>query len=142
VSDEVLDLSEVRSLARRLATIPKEFRGETRKAIRSVGQEMLRDGQRNAAWSSRIPGSMTMRVSFAGRRPGVSVRASLESAPHARVYEGILGDTFRHPLYGRDVWFSQQARPYLLPAVQAANEALVEDITRIVDEIHRKAGLL
>lgn len=139
----VLDLSEVRSLASRIGDIPRDFQREVRPALRGVGQDMLRDAQANSSWSSRIPGSIQLRVSLNGARPGVALRASVGSAPHARVYEGILGNSFRHPLFGdREIWYAQAARPYLLPAVQAANEALVEEITRVVDAVHRKTGLI
>nr|BFF17134.1 hypothetical protein GCM10025730_06550 [Promicromonospora thailandica] len=110
--------------------------------MRAAGQEMFSDARGDASWSSRIPGSLSLRVSLGGSRPGIAIRASLKSAPHARVYEGLLGDTFRHPLFGdRDHWYVERARPYLLPAVERQTEEIVAELTRIVDDVNAQAGL-
>jgi len=141
VSGDGLDLAEVQGLAARLARIPNDFRRETRKALQPVGQRILRDAQANASWSSRIPAAIALRVTLAGRRPGIALRVSVGQAPHARVFEGLLGDTFRHPLFGDEPWYAQAARPYALPAVVAGGEQIAEEIGRVVDAIHAKAGL-
>jgi hypothetical protein len=142
VSEEILDLGEVRGLAQRLGRIPKEFQPRTRRMIRAAGQEMRSDAAGNASWSSRIPSSLSLRVSLNSARPGISLRASLKAAAHARVYEGILGDVFRHPLFGdREFWYTQRARPYLLPAVERQTEQIVAELTRIVDDVNAQAGL-
>lgn len=136
------DLTDVRSLAARLAAIPKDFHAGIRKPLRTTGQAMLADARANADWSSRIPGSIALRVSLAGRGPGASLRASLKSAPHARVYEGILGPVLRHPLFGDvDHWYPGTARPYLLPAVQENTDRMITEISRLIDDVHRRAGL-
>ena len=137
-----IDTTEVKSLAARLSRIPKEFQAGVRKPLRAVGTALLADARANSTWSSRIPGSLSLRVTLNGRRPGVTVRASLKSAPEARVYEGILDDTFKHPLFGdRDNWYPQAARPYLLPAVEANTQRVVDEITRLVEDVERRAGL-
>ncbi|WP_402465792.1 hypothetical protein [Isoptericola aurantiacus] len=142
MSDDGIDLQEIRGLASRLAAIPKEFHREVRKPLRAAGQGMLNEARANAAWSSRIPASLSLRVTLSGRRPGISVRASLKAAPHARAYEGILDNPFKHPLFGDfEFWYSQAARPYLLPAVQEGTEQVVDAVTRVVDDVHARAGL-
>jgi len=142
VTDEILQLGEVRGLAQRLGQMPKQFQPRARRMMRSAGQDMLGDAKGNASWSSRIPGALTLRVALNGSRPGIAIRASLKAAAHARVYEGILGDTFRHPLFGdREFWYTQPARPYLLPAVERQTEQIVAELTRIVDNVNAQAGL-
>jgi hypothetical protein len=142
VTEEILEFGEVRSLAQRLSRMPKEFRAETRKILRGAAGPFLSDAQAAASWSSRVPGSLSVRVSLGARRPGVSIRASLKVAEHARVYEGILGDTFAHPLFGDDAhWYRQLARPYLLPALDRQSDRIVDEVTTALDDISRRAGL-
>jgi hypothetical protein len=142
VTAEILDLGEVRGLASRLAQIPQRFQPRARRMMRAAGQDVLGDASGNASWSSRIPASLSLRVSLKGNRVGIAVRASLKTAAHARVYEGILGDTFKHPLFGdREHWYTQAARPYLLPAVERQSEQIVAELTRIVDDVNAQAGL-
>lgn len=138
-----IDNGEFQSLAVRLARIPKEFARDVRKPLRKVGQEMLADARAKSSWSSRIPGSLSLRVALGGgRRPGVSIRSSLRAAPHARVYEGVLSDSFMHPLFGQDgPMYPEGARSFLLPAVQENTDRIVDEITRLVDDVHRRAGL-
>lgn len=136
-----IDLTEVRSLAHDLGRIPAEFHREVRKRIRTVGQDLLHEAQGDASWSTRIPQALSLRVSLSERRPGVTVRASLAKAPHARVYEGILEDVFRHPVYGHPWWVKAPARPYLLPAVERVERDLANTITEIVDDVFRRVGL-
>lgn len=137
-----MDLGEVRSLASRLTKVPQDFQRETRQILRSAGGPFLSDAQAEASWSSRIPGALSMRVSLSSRRPGITVRASLKAAPHARVYEGILGNNFRHPLFGdQEFWYQQLARPYLLPALDRQSDRIVDEVTEAVDDVSRRAGL-
>jgi hypothetical protein len=57
-------------------------------------------------------------------------------APHARPYEGITsrGSTFRHPVFGHDVWVEQETRPFLFPAVEAKKDAAVDLVKQAVRE--------
>ena len=142
MTGEILELGEVRGLAQRLGQIDKQFQPRARRMMRTAGQGMLSDAKGNASWSSRIPAALSLRVTLNAARPGIAIRASLKAAEHARVYEGILGDTFRHPLFGdRDFWYTQRARPYLLPAVERQTELIVNELTRIVDDVNAQAGL-
>jgi hypothetical protein len=61
--------------------------------------------------------------------------------PHARAYEGLLDDAFRHPLFGWDVWFDQQARPYILPAIDAAYPRIRSEVNDALAAAHRRVGL-
>ncbi len=139
---EGIDYTEIRMLYRALGRIPKEFRREMRPKLRDAARGILHDAAGAAMWSSRIPRSLSLEVSFSQRRPGVRVRASLSTAPHARVYEGILSSWFKHPLFGnRGYWFDEQARPFLLPAAQAGAEDVRRAAVEIVEEVNRRVGL-
>jgi len=137
-----IDYADVKLLDRQLARMPKEFHREARPRLRSAGQQILRDAaMRASSWSSRIPHSLSLVVSFSERRPGVRIRASLAVAPHARVYEGMVDDSFRHPVFGGDYWVDQSARPYLLPAVRMGQHYVIEAAVEAVNEAARRAGL-
>lgn len=138
-----LHFEDASDLLRALGRIPKELHREVRPRLRELGQDTMREAQANASWSSRIPRALSVRVSLNSRRPGVSIRASLKVAPHARALEGILDDPFKHPVFGDETtWVAQRARPYLLPATHAAGPRLRQTVVELLDEVHRRVGLL
>jgi hypothetical protein len=130
-------------LAARIGRIPEELQPRLRPVLREGGTRVKTVAAGNAAWSSRIPRSLMVRLRLGGRSPGVLVVARQSIAPHARAYEGMSGrgDTFRHPVMGdRDVWVSQAVRPFLAPAVDATREDVADDLVKAVDDTVRKAG--
>ena len=133
----------LRLVAADLARLPKEVHARLRPRLRRAGETTLRRAQANAAWSSRIPGALSLRVSFSKRAPGVTIVASTAAAPHARAFEGILRDSFRHPVFGiRDAaWVEQSARPYLRPAAQATGGMVVSESLAAVDEALTAVGM-
>lgn len=125
-----IESARVDFFAEQLRRVPEESRRAVRAAIVDATRGVRADAARRASWSSRIPGAITMRVSFTTAR--VEIRVNARRAPHARPYEGISGrTTFRHPVYGnRNVWVEQAARPFLRPAVDGR-------ITEIRDAVER-----
>jgi hypothetical protein len=138
-----LDLVEVRKLMAALEGLAPAARRAVGRLVRPMGQDVLREATANAAaFSRRIPGSLSLQIRLAGARPGIVIRASLAVAPHARAFEGLVEDVWKHPLFGdRDWWFAQQARPYMQPAVLAAIPRAQAELTAAINEIHRRAGL-
>jgi hypothetical protein len=110
-------------IARDIRNLTPETQKAVRPKLRKAGQLVADDAKQRASWSSRIPGTVRVRTSVRANRENVKVLAGNASAPHARPYEGLSsqGNTFRHPVYGRDTWVSQATRPFLFPAA-AANE--------------------
>lgn len=137
------DWSEMLHLSDRIAQVPKELRAGLRPAMREVGQKVLADARKNAAWSTRIPGALELRISTEGKNAGVVVQARKQDAPHARPFEGITqGSTFRHPVFGNtDVWVSQAARPFLLPAARAHKDEAVRVVLAAIDDALARAGV-
>jgi hypothetical protein len=71
------------------------------------------------------------------------LRINAEKAAHARPFEGLSRggrNVFRHRVFGTDTWVSQQTRPFLVPAVNAARAQAQEDIGFAVDDVARLAG--
>jgi hypothetical protein len=132
-----VDGREVISFSRQLQEVPKELRSELRKRIRSAADVIKTAAQSNASWSSRIPGAISVRTGF-GRGSAVRVVVSAKRAPHARAFEGITQDgrgTFRHPVFGRDVWVEQPTRPFLQPAVRQHQDRVVRDVQDAIDHV-------
>ncbi len=129
-------------VARALGETPKELRSSVRKAIRPIGEAVLARARLNAGWSRRIPGALTLRVSFS-RNPGVTVSARQKNAPHARPFEGITGrGSWRHPVFGnRDVWVSQSARPFLRPALDGERQHIAFQMEKAIEEAVTQSGL-
>ena len=135
--------SEYSQLATDLARLEPALRRRVGAKLRTAGQETLDVGRRNASWSRRIPGAMSMRFTTRGRFPGVIITVDANAAPHARPFEGIVRSAFKHPLFGdRNDWYEQAARPFLRPAAkqtgarvnrltrEAIDEALAETVSR------------
>lgn len=123
--------------ARDLRDMPKEIRRELAPTLRRVAQPIAAQARANASWSSRIPGAIRVAV----LKRGVSIRVSARKAPHARPYEGITGQTFRHPVFGdRDRWVAQRSRPFLEPAVKAHQAKVRDEIVKVVDDAARRHG--
>lgn len=132
---------EIRALLQALTNLPKDLHRLIRPALREAGQEILRTAAIDSMWSSRIPHALELRVSLASRRPGVYIRVNSKKAPHARPFEGLLADSWRHPVFGnRDTWVEQRARPFLLPAVRRGAPAARALIADAVDRAIAQQG--
>lgn len=103
-----------------MASIPKDARKNLRRELRKAAGPLLREIRSNASWSTRIPRATRISTRFSRRNPGVTIRTSARSAPHARPYENLgRPGTFRHMVFGhRDRWVTEPARPFFFPAVQ------------------------
>lgn len=138
------DAASLLVLADDLAKVPAAVRRRLGPAIKAAGQETLQEATWAAAqWSSRIPRALSLRASTGSRSPGVMVVADTTAAPHARVYEGIVADTFRHPVFGikEAEWVTERARPYLRPAARKTGGIVIELVRRAVDQALADSGL-
>lgn len=125
--------AEFRLVAQRMADVPDDVRRGLTRRLRVIGQRTVQVAAMKASWSSRIPASLRLRVSFKAKNPGLVISADADAAPHARPHEGLLSltGTFRHPVFGNtDVWVSQPTRPFLWPSVLDTND----DVGRAADE--------
>lgn len=136
---------DVERFVKHFGKVPQDIKREIRPALRAAGRVVADKAKQNAAWSTRIPRATRVSVSFAARRPGVSVVVDKKKAPHARPYEhGGRPGTFRHPVYARGedrrawTWVSQQARPFLEPALEARGDAAAKQIEQAVDRVLRR----
>lgn len=133
--------SSLRLYGADIARLPKELRSALRPRMRAAGEITLARAKANASWSSRIPGALSLRVSFAKRNPGVTILANAGAAPHARPFEGITdASSFRHPVFGNDVWVSQATRPFMRPAAKESGEQVVTEIAAAIDDAAGRVG--
>lgn len=123
----------------------KQYAPEVRKLFlkraRSIAAAIADDARGRASWSRRIPGAIGPVVQ-AGR---IGVRVNKKRAPHGPLYElGSKGNTgiVRHPLFGnRKFWYSEPARPFLAPAVEAKRDEMVRQMLDAVEQVGRGVGL-
>jgi len=133
--------NEIEEFIREFGKMPKELRSQLRPGLRKAGKVVADDVKLRSGWSARIPRATRVSVTFSGRRPGVSVVVNKNKAPNARPLEhqGRTG-TFRHPVFGKDIWVAQRARPFLYPALRAKGGAAAAEIADVVDRVTREAG--
>ncbi|MGH3496316.1 MAG: HK97 gp10 family phage protein [Nocardioidaceae bacterium] len=134
----------VRDLAARMGTVPAELRAELRPKLRAAGTIVADQAKANASWSTRIPAAIGVRTSFGTRAGGVTIRVDSVKAPHARPYEGLSAGggrgTFRHPVYGHDVWVTEATRPFLMPAVRAKRFQVILTVDQAIKSALRTLG--
>ncbi|GAA2242469.1 hypothetical protein GCM10010401_14220 [Rarobacter faecitabidus] len=131
----------LKRLTAALQDAPREFRKLSRRALTEAGRDTEQRAISNASFSSRIPSSISLQVSFRSSRPRIILRASLAKAPHARVMEGITaqGGMFEHPVFGnKREWVKQKARPYMAPAVRDTRIELNDKIEKVADDMIAK----
>lgn len=140
--DVRISAPDLSKLAKDLKAADKELLKELRKGMRAAAQPALSRAKSNASFSRRIPGAITISVTFPARGARVRVRVNSAKAPHGRAIEnGGKPGTFRHPVFGnRDRWVDQPARPFFWPAMDGAKEDAAREIERVADEVTRKAG--
>lgn len=128
-----VNTSQVTALRGRMAAAGSSMPADIGTGLRAAGQIVATAAKGLASWSSRIPATITV-------QPGqneVTVWAGGSSAPHAAPYEGIAGNaTFRHPAYGnRNVWVTQETRPYLVPGLNNSSDQIVAEIGKALDHV-------
>jgi len=140
--------ADLRRLSVSLARVEPKLRVLLRREIVKAGAGARDAVRQEASWSSRIPASVKVKVSFAARGTGVTVVADAKKAPEARVLEhGGHEGTFRHPVHAdpdklRDQWswVKQDARPFFFKAVthwshtnfQGQVEKIAEEIALLI----------
>lgn len=141
--DVVIDPQDLRGLMTALKQLEdgKALSAALRKGLRNAADPIKRQVQANASWSSRIPAAVAVGTAFSKKRTGVFLRVNSKKAPHARPMEndGSAG-TFRHPVYGRDVWVTQQARPFFFAETEQHMPKVEQAALAAVDEAARQAG--
>lgn len=84
-----------------------------------------------SAWSSQIPPAISVEVS--GRVATISCQAG---PAYPNEIEGV-----RHPVFGhRDAWVTNQHRPFLAPAADAASDKAMARYAQKIDGWARRAG--
>lgn len=121
-----IDQGELALLRREFGELPPELKRKLRPRLRSAGRVVVREAQRKASWSTRIPAAIRLVTRLGSRNAGLFIQVAARNAPHARPYENLgRQGTFRHPVFWPDAIgtappsriVSQRARPFLFPAV-------------------------
>lgn len=137
-----VDAKDLSKLYADLKGVEGNLRVELRRGIKSAAKPMVGAARDAAGFSSRIPGSVTTKVSFAARGAVVAIEAGGSKAPEAAPLNarGKHG-TFRHPVYGHmDRWVSQQAQPFFDGPITGHADAAQAEILRVMDTVAQKAG--
>lgn len=143
-----VDPEELRRLAAGLAELEggKKLQAALRKNLKAAAEPAAAQVRANAAWSSRIPAAVAVRVAFTSKRPGVAVLVNRRKAPHARPLEndGKPG-TFLAPVFGRRkgdayVTAARQARPFFFTDLAKTLPDVERAALDALDEAARAAG--
>lgn len=132
----------IAEIIRDFGKIPSEMRQEARPRLKRSADLVVAEAKRNASWSTRIPDAIRTRAMLAKRKQGVTIYVRSAKAPHGRALEGVgtRGNTFRHPVFGRDKWVEQKKRPFIFPAVVKHSQSVRDAIDEAVAAAARKLG--
>lgn len=138
----VIDASALSALARDLRDTDRELRKSLLRRVRAAANPARDAVRREAAFSTRIPGAVGVRSSYAAKGAKIRVVVDARKAPHARpINNRDRSGTFRHPVYGnRDVWVAQQADPFMARAASRVGPEVFRGIAKVYDDIAREAG--
>ncbi len=133
-----IDVSDLKRLSVALKKAEPALQKQFLKDLSAAGQIVAARARANASFSSRIPRSIRVRR----RGVSVSIEAGGTKAPDAAPFEhGGQSGTFRHPVFGQDVWVNQQAHPFLHPAAEQSQGEIVAAVTLGVDNAFHGLGL-
>lgn len=143
-----IDGEAFRTFQRELRKTEPALAKSLNKELRNVVKDkVVPAAKANASWSTRIPGAIKPQVTT--KQIGVRVAGSgsgrkgaIRQAAHGYAFENTSNTGwFRHPVFGnRNVWVNQNARPFLRPAVESNQEAVVTAAMDAVDAAGRAAG--
>ena len=137
-----LDTRSYKDAAKALRQGARHLQKDFRSRLREGGEIMAAEARKIAAeHSESIPSTVKVRVAGAT----VAVTAGGPKSPVASLYElGNVGGrksaaasnrgTFRHPVFGTDVWVEQPRYPFLKPAADATLPAAQAAIVRALDD--------
>jgi hypothetical protein len=135
MADLSIDVSQLKKLSADLRRVSPALQKNFLKGLGLAGDVVASAAKSKASFSSRIPGTIKV------RRKGVAVRvqAGGPNAPHAApINNRGDGGTFRHPVFGHDVWVSQAAHPFLEPAA----EEKIGDVEQIILGVTNEAFIV
>lgn len=136
----VVQSKDLRKLYTDLKAAPGSMQVELRKGMTKAAQPMVARVKSGAGFSGRIPGAVKAKVNFSAKKAGVSVTVDPKRAPEAAPLEhGGKSGTFRHKVFGHDVWVDQQARPFFYPNV-AKDAEVTKALSDVMDAFSKKLG--
>jgi hypothetical protein len=133
VTSASIDISDLKALARDLRQLGQTSGRRIVYAMKDASRAVAADAKSQAAWSTRIPGT----VQASATQQGLIVKAGGPNAPHAAVYES----GGHHPLFGnRGYWYPVPKRPYLASARDANMDKLANALLDAVVQTLRTTG--
>lgn len=132
------EAESLQSLARDLQESAYRVRGEVDKTLIVVGEDVKQAAHAEASKHSK---SIPPTIHMIPGRGMVMIRAGSKDAPLASLYElgnrgrgGRGSDTFRHPVFGQDVFVEQKRYPFLRPALTALRRQITKRMEAAWDE--------
>ena len=116
-----------------------EIQTELRRSIKKAAQPVV-DGIRSeaASFSTRIPGTVKTKVSFARKSASVTVTVGARHA--APINNNDNAGTFRHPVFGTDIWVEQSAHPFLTSGARHGEPSADRAMLAVMDAIAGRLG--
>jgi hypothetical protein len=141
-----IDTSQLKEFGKRLRATSPAVAKVLRLRLHEVGDVVAEAAREEASFSTRIPGSIKVRVSGFGVKivgNATATGAAPEgTAPDAAPLEnkGQSG-SFRHPVFGdRENWVDQKAHPFLAPASERTKVQVEEMALSIIDDTLKSVG--
>jgi hypothetical protein len=128
-----IDTSDFRRFARALRKAEPVLAKSMRTKLRAAGQLVADQAKTNVSeFSSSIPPTIKVRTS--GTTVSVVAKGTLAGLFELGNKGSSGGGTFRHPVFGQDVFVTQPMHPYLVRALGEKQDEAVNLIRETLDE--------
>jgi hypothetical protein len=132
-----VDTTDAQRLSSDLRTAAGRLPDALRRGVRAAAEPVAAGIRAEAAWSTRIPGAVSVRVEGNAAVVSIDSRIAPEAGPLNN--RGQAG-TFTHPVYGNDWTVEQQARPFLVEGALRGQAEADRRVAAMLTQWERNAG--
>jgi len=132
-----VDTSDAKRLSSDLRNAAGRLPDALRRGVRAAAEPVAAGIRAEAAWSTRIPGAVSIQPSGKGAAVTVNPNIAPEAAP---LNNRGQGGEFTHPVFGNDWTVQQRARPFLTAGARRGQAEADRRVAAILTQWERAAG--
>jgi hypothetical protein len=133
-----VDTADAKRLSSDLRTAAGRLPDALHRGVRAAAEPIATGIRAEAAWSTRIPGAVSIQVSGSGV---ATVTVDPNIAPEAAPLNnrGQSGE-FTHPVFGNEWTVQQRARPFITPGARRGQAEADRRVAAMLTQWERNAG--
>jgi len=137
-----VNVDEFRRLAGKTSTLPATLKRELRASIRLAAERAADDSRQVISGGASSTGlrlgiAAGIRVTvMTGNTAGIRISTAVSQMPDnkRKLVRAMDKPSFRHPIYGSDVWVEQPGRPYFASVIYKHRDDVAQEIQRAMQK--------